>query len=331
MRQLNFYGFRKIKADPLRIKEAEVSEESKYWKFRHDKFQRGRPDLLSEIRKSTHNENADKQEVETLKNEVSALKETISNMGRDIEKLAAVVSNFMQTQTSYAPEYGAAKKRKLIHEAHPSPVRSTNVQRVLSDLAGPDMDPVPIGSMYCVGAGAGLDGVDPYVPGNLQPADPVGRVESAGATSFTSQDDEFLTKIFALDPTEEISILDTVGVPDLSLSMMTKPAAEVDPVLVDQLRGAVSMLSKEMQKMFVDRIVATIADPERFGQQVDAMASLATSAAAEAKRRLASAGLSPEDPECVSLASAVLGAYLSRYSTQQQAPEPAVPAAFTQI
>ena len=54
VRQLNFYGFRKIKSDPLRIHDAANDEESKYWKFKHPKFQRGRPDLLAEIKKSNH-------------------------------------------------------------------------------------------------------------------------------------------------------------------------------------------------------------------------------------------------------------------------------------
>lgn len=36
VRQLNFYGFRKIKSDALRLRDAETSEESKFWKFRHE-------------------------------------------------------------------------------------------------------------------------------------------------------------------------------------------------------------------------------------------------------------------------------------------------------
>jgi hypothetical protein len=104
--------------------------------------------------------------------------------------------------------------------------------------------------------------------------------------------------------------------PDMSLSMpsATSLSVNVDPALVQQLRDAVSKLPSAMQKLFVDRIVATIAEPEGFRNQVEAMTSLATSAAGEAKRRLIAAGVSPDDPKCVQLASAVLGAYLSRYS-----------------
>merc|ERR1719424_356176 len=58
VRQLNFYGFRKIKTDPIRIRDQESGAEAKYWRFRHEKFLRGRPDMLSEIKKSNQIEPA---------------------------------------------------------------------------------------------------------------------------------------------------------------------------------------------------------------------------------------------------------------------------------
>ncbi|KAL3769729.1 hypothetical protein ACHAWU_005777 [Discostella pseudostelligera] len=53
VRQLNFYGFRKIKfSDSLRIDHKLEAETAKYWRFRQDKFRRGRMDLLSEIKRT---------------------------------------------------------------------------------------------------------------------------------------------------------------------------------------------------------------------------------------------------------------------------------------
>jgi hypothetical protein len=358
VRQLNFYGFRKIKSDPLRIKDAEANEESRYWKFHHEKFQRGRPDLLAEIRKSNHNESADKQEVEHLKNEVSHLKDRLSNMSRDMEKLTSIVSNFMQTQQlqqAYVPEVATKKMKMSKKLTHPSPVRSGAVSSAPMDFSEPTqnsssglmdfsestLNPLPVGSM--IDSTAALESefmgdgmmnalsLDPYVPGTVENCKPLSR-ESGGATSFTSQDEEILTSLFSLDHSDEINILENGsngGMPDMSLSMpsATNLSVNVDPALVQQLRDAVSKLPTAMQKLFVDRIVATIAEPEGFRNQVEAMTSLATSAAGEAKRRLVAAGVSPEDPKCVELASAVLGAYLSRYSaTLQQDNETAVPA-----
>ena len=63
VRQLNFYGFRKIKNDTVRLHDEE-EEAQKYWKFKHEFFLRGRPDLLKEIRKSSQINAADQQEVD---------------------------------------------------------------------------------------------------------------------------------------------------------------------------------------------------------------------------------------------------------------------------
>ena len=53
VRQLNFYGFRKVKfSDSLRIDRAKEAKTAKYWRFRHDSFRRGRKDLLPEIKRN---------------------------------------------------------------------------------------------------------------------------------------------------------------------------------------------------------------------------------------------------------------------------------------
>ena len=115
VRQLNFYGFRKIKSGSLRIAEAASSEESKYWKFRHEKFQRGRPDLLTQIRKNT-TETADKQEVDQLRSEVRDLRTSLARVNDDVVKLKAVVELLMKSQDVSGiiyPELTSIKKRKI--------------------------------------------------------------------------------------------------------------------------------------------------------------------------------------------------------------------------
>src|SRR6056300_446020 len=73
VRQLNFYGFRKIKNDAVRLYDDD-DECNKYWRFKHESFLRGRPDLLKEIRKSSQINAADQQEVDKLKEEVQYLR-----------------------------------------------------------------------------------------------------------------------------------------------------------------------------------------------------------------------------------------------------------------
>lgn len=49
-RQLNFYGFRKLKAEPILTADYDARK-ANYVSFFHEKFQRGKPDLLHEIRR----------------------------------------------------------------------------------------------------------------------------------------------------------------------------------------------------------------------------------------------------------------------------------------
>jgi HSF-type DNA-binding len=118
VRQLNFYGFRKIKSGSLRIKDALTKEESKYWKFRHEKFQRDRPDLLSQIRKNSA-EVADKKEVKQLKSEISDLHDAMSTLNYDVIALKALVECLLKSQGS--PK---KKRKESMKEDCPVPVLS---------------------------------------------------------------------------------------------------------------------------------------------------------------------------------------------------------------
>jgi hypothetical protein len=325
VRQLNFYGFRKIKSDPLRIRDAIEDEESKFWKFRHEKFQRGRPDLLSEIRKSNHNEAAEKQEVDALKCEVHELRDKLSNMGADMEKLASLVGSLMNPQQS---QDGASKKRRLLHT--PTPIRSAG-------MFDPLMQPLPVTSLPDASTARDSDLfmaeevfnttkegnslIKATFPGPMA-AQP--RQESVMSNmtnaSLTSVDEEILTSLFTLEPNAEDNFMEVItdGVPDLTLSLPPSnllKSAVPDTRLVNKLRESLSSLPKNMQELFVERLVASIAAPEVFENQVKAVSALASAAAEEAKKRLESLGGSMEnnDEQSVAMATAVLGAFLSRY------------------
>mmetsp|Transcript_99637 Transcript_99637/g.287628 ORF Transcript_99637/g.287628 Transcript_99637/m.287628 type:complete len:249 (-) Transcript_99637:644-1390(-) len=140
VRQLNFYGFRKIKSDPLRLRDA-TEHDSKLWRFKHDLFQRGRPELLSQIRKSNHTEAADKKEVEELRREVKDLKNRLNSMSKDMEKMAKLIQTIAassaSTSTLDVPTYSQVqtdsvsnKKRKI--SPLPSPVGSNEVATSVS-------------------------------------------------------------------------------------------------------------------------------------------------------------------------------------------------------
>ena len=97
IRQLNFYGFRKIKYVPLPFS-APNNVESKHLKFRHEKFQRGFPELMKEIRQPKRFEAAEKLEVNRLQGEVSELKAAITTMSNNISKLSSLVDKLVNNQ-----------------------------------------------------------------------------------------------------------------------------------------------------------------------------------------------------------------------------------------
>jgi hypothetical protein len=335
VRQLNFYGFRKIKSDSLRIKDAETSEESKYWRFRHDKFQRGRPDLLVEIRKSNHNESADKQEVDQLRLEVGMLRDRLSQVNGDMERLTNLVGTLMQQQQlqpqqpSLMPD-PSSKKRKLLHEplapiqSMPDmPVYPEKSLKPLSVSSGDDLERNILVDELIRG-----DNLDSFFPGSIRPAPAGGRNESAGFSPFTSQDEEMLTSLFALDSNDEINILENGDHPDMATSMVSKPSAvgNVDPALVEKLRDALSKLPQRMQETYVERMVTLVADPDAFQLQINAVTSLAGAAAEEAKVRLAGTGINPADSQSIQLAASIFGAYLSRQFVRSDNDESIAPA-----
>jgi hypothetical protein len=325
VRQLNFYGFRKIKSDSLRIKDAEMSEESKYWRFRHDKFQRGRPDLLAEIRKSNHNESADKQEVDILRTEVKELRSRLNTMNEDMQRLTTLVGSLMQQQQLHQPYNGqpSGKKRKVLHDP-PSPVMSGFVPD--GTFSGDALKPLPISSQdfsrdMLVDELLEGENLDTFFPGSIRPPVPLaarGPSTSANLSApvFTSQDEEMLSSLFALDA-NEVNILENSNGPDVTHSLH-QSGGDVHPALMQQIRESLATLPHEMQKQFVDRLVSVIAEPEALKHQIDAMTSLAAAAAEEAKLRLAGTGIHCADSQSIQLSASIFAAYLTKQLNRYQ-------------
>lgn len=84
-RQLNFYGFRKLKAEPILTADYDARTAS-YVRFYHDKFQKDKPDLLCHIKRATKSEIQSKDDVETLRVDVIHLNEVIKSMQTDFDR-----------------------------------------------------------------------------------------------------------------------------------------------------------------------------------------------------------------------------------------------------
>uniref|UniRef100_A0A7S1ZS64 HSF-type DNA-binding domain-containing protein n=1 Tax=Trieres chinensis TaxID=1514140 RepID=A0A7S1ZS64_TRICV len=95
VRQLNFYGFRKVRSDPLL--ELINKPETKQWRFHHKFFKRGRIELLKEIRKPGQNA-VEKEEVDALRKELEDLKEKFSVVSSQVEKLTGLMQTILLSQ-----------------------------------------------------------------------------------------------------------------------------------------------------------------------------------------------------------------------------------------
>ena len=329
----------------MRIRDVAADVESKYWKFRHEKFQRGRPDLLSEIRKSNHTEAADKQEVDALKTEVKELKSQLANMSNDMEKLASLVGDMMKTQqqkkeqqqqphknTKYIqPESGCKKRRVMVkteptHDL-PSPVKSSlpplndlpTLPQPLPVTSLPDPSTARDSDLYDVSTSLAQSGIDTTMSDLPTPSKLAHRDESM--TALTSADEEILASLFSYESSEDENFLDanSTDVPDLAVSLPPSDLikqSEPDPKLLKKMRESLSRLPKNLQELFVERLVAAITNPEAFQNQVEAVSALASAAAEEAKKRLESLGDDANvenNDRSIELATAVLGSFLSRY------------------
>ena len=335
VRQLNFYGFRKIKSDPIKLNSPLNDLESKYWRFRHEKFLRGRPDLLGDIRKANATESPDKQEVDALKYEVKILKSRMADMAGDIDRLATLVKEMMSVQQTgeldlYSTEPGS-KKRK-VQPSMPSPVKSSTqstpsiVPVHVSSL--PDPSSINDADLFIDDA---MEYERSYVPGSITPLVQNDRFDSLGSINSVDQDllDLFKEEIDEQEDEDDLEMNEAIPLPDMTSSLEkhssftgSKKHVSPDPELVQKLHDSLVALPEPMQEVFVERLVATISDPESFKNQVNAVTALAAAAAEEANKRIvdskmvqvedSSSNIAPD--VALPLAAATLGAFLTQYS-----------------
>lgn len=331
VRQLNFYGFRKVKDENLKINN-EPTIEDKYWKFRHPMFRKGRPDLLIEIKKASQPEVVEKQEVDALKAEVKSLRGQLATMTRNIDALTRVVHDLMQKDEQrqlherqqqpsshdvFIPreEGGPANKKRRVSSfnetpaALPSPIPSSVKAQAL-------VEPMDVKS-------SSQHTVQTVLPPPLPPkAKMLDTEQSIG--SLGELDDELLATLMALDDDDRIAICTKeMSLPDTHVSLPDANKFDSpDPKLVERLRNSLGNLPKNMQELFVERLVKAIASPEAFQEQIEAVNALAAAAAAEAQKRLKEGNDHSGDlmealdhQQKVELATAVLGSFLARYGT----------------
>lgn len=104
-RQLNFYGFRKLRSEAILTSELDPRT-ADYIRFYHEHFQRGKPQLLSNIKRATKAEQHSKDDLESLKQEVVSLREELQAVKSEYNgKIAELSYECNRRITSMNAEY----------------------------------------------------------------------------------------------------------------------------------------------------------------------------------------------------------------------------------
>jgi len=187
VRQLNFYAFRKIKyADTLRIDPKLEAETANYWRFRHDKFRKGKPELLSEIKRmngqkttktKANNGGKDNQDPDALKTELNTLKKRIEDMSKNMDELTSLVKKVsISKDEDPNNSFEVGTKRKKLDCELPDPYAAIRPDELISSM---DFDEE-----------FNVAGVPPMPPPELNP-----REDEEGGTNNMS-DDDFVDQLF---------------------------------------------------------------------------------------------------------------------------------------
>eukprot|EP00611_Tribonema_gayanum_P025718 TRINITY_DN5941_c0_g1_i1.p1 TRINITY_DN5941_c0_g1~~TRINITY_DN5941_c0_g1_i1.p1 ORF type:complete len:495 (+),score=225.05 TRINITY_DN5941_c0_g1_i1:211-1695(+) len=114
VRQLNFYGFRKVKA--LDGRDAGAAAAAGWWEFKHDLFTRATPHLIAEIKRATHYVAPPEAEVDALRTEVTTLTARMLAMDARIAALSALVDELraQPPAAAAAPAAAVPSKRRRV-------------------------------------------------------------------------------------------------------------------------------------------------------------------------------------------------------------------------
>lgn len=104
-RQLNFYGFRKLRSDPILTNDVDP-QTACYVRFYHEKFQKNKPELLHSIKRATKSDQQSKDDVDDLKSQVFKLKKCVLDMSTQMEhKISEINFEYNRRISGLTAEY----------------------------------------------------------------------------------------------------------------------------------------------------------------------------------------------------------------------------------
>lgn len=330
VRQLNFYGFRKIKySDTIKIDAQLEAETANYWRFRHEHFLRGRPELLMEIKRSNSQsqEKTDvkvkgveakvvNSEVKGIRSDVDTLKDRIAKMSEEIENLTGMVKDITMKEKEVAQaevnaEVGQKRRKVTEYMDHEDVETLTQDTPVKEEMEGIEFTPTALFPST-------QSKQEPAYTASSRPI--FNRQES---TSSAVSDDAFvddLLNVFGDNAEQDTDIFEMERsiVPEDATSMsnpliiqepqpQTNPN-EPDPALMGKLSDALTVLPKDVQEMLVNKLINTITSSDALKAHIDAVNSEVK------KEEDAQSTFQKQNPEMIPLAAATLTAIISQYS-----------------
>ena len=334
VRQLNFYGFKKIKNDSIHL----VNEHPDWWKFKHENFLRGRPDLLPLIKKAHQINAVKKEEVDKLREEVGQLKDMVHMMAAQLQQLTGYEVN-VNVDTN------ANKKRKL-EPALPAPQPDVTSSYSSSMPPLPALPNVRQQQYEQPDPQLKLSLLDPMVSDQdllvddwnvdtaVLPERGLERIKSADIVEsmfdFVNEDNENEGGINDVPPVDPALLHkdfqpDTINSFNRSVSYHSQgEEAQLDPKLTSKLNNAIAKLPKALQESFVERMAEQIASPEAYQKHVNAVEVLANAATIQALNQTHEQkdNVQGDKLSTAALGAAALGAFLTKYQDGEAAYDP---------
>uniref|UniRef100_A0A7S4AD44 HSF-type DNA-binding domain-containing protein n=2 Tax=Pseudo-nitzschia australis TaxID=44445 RepID=A0A7S4AD44_9STRA len=133
-RQLNFYGFRKLRSDPILTNDVDP-QTAAFVRFYHEKFQKDRPELLHNIKRATKSDQQSKDDVDDLKSQVFKLKKCVLDMSTQMERRISELNyDYTRKISGLTAEYEnlAALVTQLLHQRHHQHLPATYASQLSS-------------------------------------------------------------------------------------------------------------------------------------------------------------------------------------------------------
>lgn len=292
VRQLNFYSFRKIKyADTIRLNPKLEAETANFWRFRHENFQRGQPQMLTEIKRMTAAQSkaaaaatqvspdgvsssydASIQQNDVMKSEIDTLKKKLEEMNKNMSELTSMVQKVsLEPSPSSSSSEPAGNKRKKVEmtypDAAPESMPSGGVvvgEDVAFDLFlqadsddsmfDNDNNPTQFDSMMPESIESQPAARESSIDSNMTDNDFVDQL----FTVFAGGSDEGTTPPVTGEALQDFSFEPAESTPTRQTHVSRRNSNRPNEELMDRLSEALAVLPKEMQEQIVNRLIASI-------------------------------------------------------------------------